>query len=73
MTGQNQKTTDEFLVKKKDPLILPPEYDKLPVPNSKGSRDSNSIQSALKSSKDSKTETKVSSNLEKMILKELRN
>ena len=73
MRNEKTTTTDEFLVKKKDPLILPPEYDKLPVPNSKGSRDSNSIQSALKSSKDSKVETKVSSNLEKMILKELRN
>ena len=39
MTGQNKKTTDEFLVKKKDPLIIPPEYDKLPVPKSKDSRD----------------------------------
>ena len=73
MTGQKQKTTDEFLVKKKDPLILPPEYDKLPVPNSKDSRESSSIRSALKSSKDSKADAKVSSNLEKMILKELRN
>ena len=30
---KNEKviTTDEFLVKKKEPLILPPEFDKLPV------------------------------------------
>ena len=32
MTNQKQKTTDEFLVKKKDPLIFPPEFEKLPMP-----------------------------------------
>ena len=32
LTGQKQKTTDEFLVRKKDPLILPPNYDVLPTP-----------------------------------------
>ncbi len=34
MTGQKVNTTDEFLIKKKDPLILPPQYDKLPLPKS---------------------------------------
>ncbi|MDC0952457.1 DUF3035 domain-containing protein [Pelagibacteraceae bacterium] len=31
---RNEKltTTDEFLVKKKEPLILPPDYTKLPTP-----------------------------------------
>jgi len=32
LTGAKQKTTDEFLVKKKDPLILPPDYENLPTP-----------------------------------------
>ena len=27
------KSTDEFLVKKKDPLILPPDFADLPTPN----------------------------------------
>ena len=26
-------SSDEFLVKKKDPLILPPDYENLPIPN----------------------------------------
>ena len=32
---KNEKisTTDEFLVKKRQPLILPPDYDKIPEPN----------------------------------------
>tara|TARA_B100000686_G_C16609043_1_gene872796 strand:- start:280 stop:588 length:309 start_codon:yes stop_codon:yes gene_type:complete len=32
ITGEKQKSTDEFLVKKKDPLILPPDYENLPSP-----------------------------------------
>ena len=32
LTNQKEKSTDEFLVKKKDPLIFPPEYEKLPSP-----------------------------------------
>jgi|TARA_Y100001970_G_C14202973_1_gene842261 Protein of unknown function (DUF3035). len=32
VTGAKSTDTDEFLVQKKDPLILPPEYDKLPTP-----------------------------------------
>ena len=32
LTGAKQDTTDEFLVEKKDPLILPPNFETLPVP-----------------------------------------
>ena len=32
LTGEKGNNTDEFLVRKKDPLILPPEFDKLPTP-----------------------------------------
>ena len=32
LTNQKQKSTDEFLIQKKDPLILPPNYDVLPTP-----------------------------------------
>ena len=32
LTGEKRNTTDEFLVKKKDPLILPPDYENLPTP-----------------------------------------
>ena len=33
ITGAEQQSTDEFLVIKKDPLILPPDYENLPVPD----------------------------------------
>jgi len=33
LTGEKKNTADEFLVKKKDPLILPPDYENLPAPD----------------------------------------
>ena len=35
ITGAKDNSSDEFLVEKKDPLILPPDYDSLPAPRSK--------------------------------------
>ena len=32
LTGAKKNSTDEFLVKKKDPLILPPDFENLPTP-----------------------------------------
>ena len=33
LTGQKANSTDEFLIKRKDPLILPPDYENLPTPD----------------------------------------
>jgi hypothetical protein len=33
LTLQKKKSSDEFLVEKKSPLVMPPDYGKLPVPN----------------------------------------
>ena len=33
LTGSKNQSTDEFLVKKKDPLILPPDFENLPNPS----------------------------------------
>jgi len=35
ITGGKAKTTDEFFIEKKDPLILPPDYENLPTPGDK--------------------------------------
>ena len=73
MTGQKQASTDEFLVKKKDPLILPPQYETLPLPNSKETKKENNIQSVLGTSTQSSENSKINSKLENLILKELKN
>jgi len=33
LTGEKKKSSDEFLIKKKDPLILPPDFENLPTPD----------------------------------------
>ena len=75
MTGQKVNTTDEFLIKKKDPLILPPQYDQLPLPKSSNlqEKEDNTIKSILKTEKNSEIKKNSSmSSLEKKILEELR-
>ena len=32
LTGEKEFGTDEFMVQKKNPLILPPDYENLPTP-----------------------------------------
>ena len=32
LTGAKKESADEFLVRKKDPLILPPDFENLPTP-----------------------------------------
>ena len=34
-SNQKKDNTDEFLVKKKSPLVMPPNYDELPLPSAK--------------------------------------
>ena len=33
LTGEKKSSSDEFLVEKKDPLILPPDFENLPIPD----------------------------------------
>ena len=33
ITGEKRVSTDEFFIQKKDPLILPPDYENLPTPD----------------------------------------
>ena len=75
MTGQKVNTTDEFLIKKKDPLILPPQYDKLPLPKSGDfqEKEENKVKSILKTGKNSEIKKNGStSSLEETILEELK-
>tara|TARA_Y100000817_G_C16745974_1_gene494692 strand:- start:194 stop:508 length:315 start_codon:yes stop_codon:yes gene_type:complete len=74
VTGQKEITTDEFLIKKKDPLILPPEYEKLPVPGTKSSsKDTkDSLENILKKEDSANNSSKSISDLENQVLRELR-
>tara|TARA_Y100000590_G_scaffold398477_1_gene480915 strand:- start:8924 stop:9205 length:282 start_codon:yes stop_codon:yes gene_type:complete len=69
----DKKTSDEFLVKKKDPLVLPPEFEELPLPDSqKNAESKSSLDSVFDSTGKSTGDSKNKSSLENMILKELK-
>ena len=74
---KNEKVTntDEFLVKKRAPLVLPPEYDTLPKPNSAENskkNDGNKINKILKFPDEQTSTTKGSSSVEESIMKNIR-
>ena len=73
---RNEKitTTDEFLVKKRNPLVLPPNYEELPIPGSIKEAKKNQkekIKKILKAPEIQKTK-KLSSSVEKSILNKIR-
>ena len=78
LTLQKKNNTDEFLVEKKNPLVLPPNYDKLPTPMDKKNIEDNddvdfssSLDKTKKSTTDSNSELETSS-LEEKILKKIK-
>jgi len=59
LTGASKERSDEFLVKKKNPLVLPPDFDNLPKPVEKTVENNNEnknidLSSVFKKSKDKK-------------------
>ena len=79
---QKKDSTDEFLVEKKNPLKLPPNFDELPVPNAeKGLNESDNkeqIEKLLKSKDDGddqklKTETKLKKSFNERLLGKIKN
>ena len=72
LTGEKEYTTDEFLVQKKDPLILPPDYDNLPTPEEETlkSEEISNFEKTLEASMEDNSST--SSSAEESILKKIR-
>ena len=74
LRNEKVKTTDEFLVKQKDPLILPPEFDKVPAPDtlSKKKIDSEEkFKDILKKQKKTNVKNKRPSSTEESVLKKI--
>ena len=72
VSGQKKATTDEYLIKKKDPLILPPDYENLPTPDDQTSA-SEEISIFEKSLENAVEENPSGSNsVEDSILKKIR-
>ena len=74
LTGAKKDTADEFLVKKKDPLILPPDFDSLPSPSDREDavEEMSSFQKTLKKSSTTEITSSSGSSAEDSILKQIK-
>ena len=75
LTGAKQKSTDEFLVQKKDPLILPPDFESLPSPSDREEEieEMSSFEKTFKQESETEiTDSSAESSAEDSILKQIR-
>ena len=74
LRNEKTRTTDEFLVKKKSPLTVPPDFKSLPTPNSKASNEKpkEDIRKMLNLNKKDITLKKRASSSEESILDKIR-
>ena len=74
--NQKKKSSDEFLVEKKSPLVLPPEYNELPIPNENKITDKNQeneIKNLITGNNGDTTQETTTSDLEGSILSKIEN
>ena len=71
LTGAKKSSADEFLVKKKDPLILPPDFENLPTPDEASVllEESSIFENTLED--DGKADSPESKSVESSILKKI--
>ena len=77
-TNQKKNSSDEFLVEKKSPLVMPPSYGELPIPsNDKTTKESqtNKIESLISKKKDNEKLENFDSekSFEEVILNKIKN
>ena len=75
-SNQKKNTNDEFLVEKKSPLVMPPDYNELPIPNEekieKKTKDIKSLISKSKQSEINENLDEKNSSFEGSILKKIK-
>ncbi|MBD1159921.1 DUF3035 domain-containing protein [Pelagibacterales bacterium SAG-MED14] len=79
-SNQKKNNNDEFLVEKKSPLIMPPDYNELPVPNAESNQslsEENSIKNLVKNEETntntSNANSSESTGLEESLLEKIKN
>ena len=78
--NQKKNNSDEFLVQKKSPLVMPPEYGQLPIPkqeaNKTESMNSTSVKNLLlgeeNNSTNLKEESDINKNFEEKLLEKIK-
>mgnify|MGYP003974481263 FL=1 len=75
-SNQKKNNSDEFLVEKKSPLVMPPDYNELPIPNEekieKETKDIKSLISKSKQVEINEDLNKKNSSFEGSILKKIK-
>ena len=75
--NQKKDNSDEFLVEKKSPLVMPPDYNELPIPKKENvEKETNDIKSLISKTKNDETKEnldKKNSTFEDLILKKIKN
>ena len=75
-----KKNSDEFLVEKKSPLLMPPDYNDLPVPDSEDTKnkdESNQVKELITKSNNTNSNSNKSNNskssFEKLLIEKIKN
>ena len=74
-SNQKKNSSDEFLVEKKSPLVMPPDYNELPIPNTnEDNKKKNDIKKLVTNTNQTqKTKQNVDENFEQSILEKIKN
>ena len=75
LRNEKIKSTDEFLVERRDPLVFPPDFEKIPVPGIKEKKqisEEEKIKKMLKANDQRNESSSDSSSIEDSILKKIR-
>ncbi len=76
--GKRSSNSDEFLIEKKNPLVMPPDIDDLPEPDQKGTLEENQINDnnfketlSSKNSASAQSNSQTSATLKESIIKKI--
>ena len=73
--NQRKDNSDEFLVEKKSPLVMPPDYNELPLPNSSkvpNEASNSEIKELIFEKSDTTAESESEINLENLLLEKIK-
>jgi len=82
MDPQRKNNTDEFLVEKKSPLSMPPDFEKLPIPKNekvvKNENEENNLKKLIVNNQTNGSKTSIESesntgNFEKSLIEKIKN
>ena len=76
-SNQKKNSSDEFLVEKKSPLVMPPNYDDLPVPQTSNNdsqkiNKTNKIQDLITNNENKNTDNTQGKTFEKSLLEKIK-